>query len=65
MLYDNFKEARKAAREYKNGWIYLGRIKKGNGKGKFIIYWKSTRRDTLLFKEELWKGRNGNYRKVE
>lgn len=37
MTYDTFKEARKAAREYKSGWMYLGKIKKGNGKGKFII----------------------------
>lgn len=37
MTYDTFKEARKAAREYKNGWIYLGRIPKGHGKGKFYI----------------------------
>lgn len=37
MTYDTFKEVRKAAREYKSGWMYLGKIKKGNGKGKFII----------------------------
>lgn len=37
MLYNTFKEARKAAREYKSGLIYLGKTKKGNGKEKFEI----------------------------
>ncbi len=39
MLYDTFKEARKAAREYKTrkAYVYLGKIKKGDGKGKFRI----------------------------
>ena len=37
MLYDTLKEARKAAREYKDGTVYIGKIRKGNGKNKYII----------------------------
>lgn len=37
MFYDTFKEARKAAREYKRGRFYICKIKKGKLKNKFLM----------------------------